>query len=330
MAPIGVSVIIPTFQGGRRLPRALDALAQQLPTPVVFEVLVVVDGSTDGTGNMLRRLETPYPLLVVERSNGGRAAACNSGLSFARGEIVVLLDDDMQPCPNFVEAHYLAHREKPRLGVVGAAPMEVVPVPRGARRYLAGKFNRHLEKLASPEHGITLRDFYSGNFSIRRDLLLEAGGFDEGFTEYGNEDLELSIRLRRLGIKLAYSPTAAAHQTNDKNFLKLVDDNIAKGRTAVLLARKHPEAFPDLKLGTFAQGPIALRIARDLLLTLAQLFPSFPRQLRALLGFLEQRNLLGGDRFYELALGFFYWTGARAAMRAQSKTLLVRERVQGQ
>jgi GT2 family glycosyltransferase len=323
-------VIIPTFQGGKRLPRALDALGQQLPTPIMFEVLVVVDGSTDGTGNILRRLETSYPLCVLERTNGGRAAACNSGLSFARGEIVVLLDDDMQPCPNFVEAHYLAHRENPRLGVVGAAPMKVVPVLCGAHRYLAGKFNRHLENLADPEHRIALRDFYSGNFSIRRDLLVEAGGFDEGFAEYGNEDLELSIRLRKLGIKLVYSPTAAAQQTNDKNFQKLVDDSIAKGRTAVLLARKHPEAFPDLKLGTFAQGPIALRIVRDILLTLAQLFPSLPRQLRALLGFLEQRNLLGGDRFYELALGFFYWTGARAAMRAQSKTLFDRERVQRQ
>lgn len=278
-AQIRVSVIIPTFQGGKRLSRALDALAQQLPTPTAFEVLVVVDGSTDGTESMLRRLETPYPLRVIERSNGGRAAACNSGLSFAMGEIVVLLDDDMQPCPNFIEAHYLAHRENSRLGVVGAAPMEVVPVSCGAHQYLAGKFNRHLQKLANPEHGIALRDlrdFYSGNFSIRRDLLLEAGGFDEGFTEYGNEDLELSIRLRRLGIKLTYSPTAAAQQTSDKNFLSLVDDNVAKGRTAVLLARKHPEAFPDLKLGTSAQGPIALRIVRDLLLTLAQLFPSFP------------------------------------------------------
>ena len=64
--------------------------------------------------------------------------------------------------------------------------------------------------LAQPGHEFTARDFYSGNASLRTEILREVGGFSESFTVYGNEDVDLSLRLRARGVELRYDAGALA------------------------------------------------------------------------------------------------------------------------
>jgi GT2 family glycosyltransferase len=306
-----LSVVIPTYGRCGSVRRLLEALARQTLAPTEYEVVVAIDGSNDGTQQMVERSEVPYALSAIWRPHAGRAAACNAGLRAAAGELVVLLDDDMQPAPGFLAGHAEAHAAAEDLGVMGAVPVPLAAQASPTARYIGQKFNGHLENLARPNHQLHLRDFYTGNFSIRRPTLLRVGLFDEAFTEYGNEDLELSVRLRRAGVRLVYSPEALAYQAYTKDFAALARDTIAKGRTAVVLANKHPETLADLKLATYHEGFPRWRPARAALLGLSKRWATTPRAVVRAVQALErvapQRML---NVVYFLTLDYFYWLGA--------------------
>lgn len=311
----GISVVIPTYQRRSALERALRGLAQQSLAADGYEVIVAIDGSDDGTHEMLASISTPYRLRWLRQPNRGRAAACNGGIAAARGSIVVILDDDMEPFPGLLETHQRLHLAGTRLGVVGAVPVVMDPPCTPVTEYIAEKFNRHLAMLATPGFQFKLRDFYSGNFSIRREHLLAVGGFDEAFAIYGNEDLELSLRLVRAGVQLVYNPEAGARQHYTKTFSELARDNVAKGRTAVLLARLHPETFDDLKLSTYGLGSRKWRWLRAALLHLADWWPGAPDQVSRFMEWLQQRRPAHLQKYIGLSLDYFYWVGARAAER---------------
>jgi glycosyltransferase involved in cell wall biosynthesis len=308
------SVVIPTYQRCGVLQQLLEQLRHQTVPACEYEVIVSIDGSDDGTREMVAQCRAPYALRVLWQPHSGRAAACNAGIRAAQGELVVVLDDDMMPCPEFLRAHVTAHAGDARCGVLGAVPVEVAEPAPPVAAYIAAKFNRHLEKLARPDHVFALRDFYSGNFSIRRALLLEAGLFDEAFKEYGNEDLELSVRLARAGIRLKYSVQALARQRYAKTFAALAQDTIAKGRTAVLLAAKHPQAFDGLKLATFHRASLRWRLVRSVLLQLSELIPATPAWLARIVAAVERRRPRHLHLLYDLALDYFYWVGASRAL----------------
>jgi len=314
---IRVSVVIPTYHRRLSVERALRALARQSTSPEEFEVVVVANGPDDGTVALLTSFAAPFALRTLQRHEPGRAGACNQGILAAGGDLVVLLDDDMEPVPDFLAAHARAHRS-PRLGVVGAAPVRLDPGASPAAGYIAARFERHLAKLAAPGYRFGGRDFYSGNFSIHRADVIAAGLFDEGFTEYGNEDLELSRRLIRCGIQLTFSSEAIAHQHYDKDFAGLARDTIAKGRTAVRFARRHPEVLPDLKLSTFSTGSRRHRLARALVLALGRVWPRTPEGLIALVTWLERRRSSRLHKLYSTALDCCYWLGVQSTEREAS------------
>jgi GT2 family glycosyltransferase len=167
--------------------------------------------------------------------------------------------------------------------------------------------------LSTPGYRLKLRDFYTGNFSIRRDVLLEAGGFDEAFTMYGNEDVELSLRLARAGVQVVYSPEAWARQHYTKTFAQLAHDNIAKGQTAVLLATKHPECLGELKLSTYGRASWKWRALRAVLLRASERWPRTPDRVSRLVEWLQGRRVRDLPRYFTLSLDYFYWVGAHLA-----------------
>ena len=314
MTEPSISVVIPTYQRRDSAARLLTALADQTVDPASYEVILVVDGSTDGTREMADRFVAPYRLRVIGQSNRGRAAACNAGLRAAAGALVVVLDDDMEPGPEFLAAHQRAHAADDRLGVVGAVPVSLDDVPSPAAVYVGRKFNRHLAKLAQQQR-FGLRDFYSGNFSVRRDLLLAVGGFDEDFQVYGNEDLELSLRLAEYGVRLVFDPGATARQHYAKDFTALARDTMAKGRTAVLLATKRPDTIPQLALSGYGRYGPAWRAVRGALLACTRRWPGTLGVASRAIGWLEARRPPRLDACYGLALDYFYWAGALSALR---------------
>ena len=310
-----VSVVIPTFQRRDALLRLLAALARQTMPASRFEVVVGVDGSSDGTREALESFRAPHRLRWIWRPNGGRAAACNSVIRLAEGDLLVILDDDMEPFPDLLAAHEREHPAGTRRCVMGAVPIMVEDGAPPHVRYVAAKFDQHLARLARPDHRFQIRDFYSGNSSVRRAELLSAGLFDERFREYGNEDLELAHRLVAGGTELGFSTEAVARQHYDKSLRRLASDELAKGRTAVLFTATHPDASLGLKVTALRAQPAHRRVARRAVLWATRLFRRMPD---VVLGAVVVGERLAPNRIhtaYRFALDYFYALGVERELR---------------
>jgi glycosyltransferase involved in cell wall biosynthesis len=310
-----LTVVIPTYQRRDSVLRLLASLGAQTFPADAFEVIVAVDGSTDGTADAVRSFAGPYAVSALEGPNRGRARACNAGIRAARGDVVILLDDDMEASNGFLAAHAGAHAAGTRRAVVGAAPIAVRPDSPAFVRYMADGFRSRLDRLGQPGYRLRFRDAYTGNFSVGRDVLQAIGGFDEAFQVYGHEDYELALRLEAAGVELTYSADALARQHYEKTFAAFARDGIARGRTAVLFAGKHPAVVESIKLSEYAQGPIKWRVLRGLLLRLSRVTDRVPGWVVAAVTAAERRAPVRLDKWYRYSIDFFYWYGVRQATR---------------
>jgi glycosyltransferase involved in cell wall biosynthesis/peptidoglycan/xylan/chitin deacetylase (PgdA/CDA1 family) len=236
------SVVIPTYQRRRVVAMCLQALARQDGAPS-FEVVVVVDGSTDGTAESLRSLELPFPLTVIEQPNRGRAAACNAGASAARGETLLFLDDDMEADPRLLAEHTEA-LDRGADVVIGHVPLH----PEMRRGFLAAGVGQWAEaradRIENQGGTLELHDLLTGQMSISRALFLDVGGFDDAFTRrgtFGNEDLDLGHRLRMSGAAIVFSRKAVSFQRYVVTPRKYLRQWREAGQADVLFARKHPD-----------------------------------------------------------------------------------------
>jgi GT2 family glycosyltransferase len=310
-----VSVLIPSYQRREPLRRALLSLAAQSAAPAEYEVIVSIDGSTDGSEEMVASLEVPYGLRATAGPARGRAGACNAAVELARGEILIVLDDDMRASHRFVDRHRSHHPPGSHRCVVGAAPIELDAASPRAARHARAKFNAHLERLAQPDHEFTARDFYSGNASLRAEVLREVGGFSESFAVYGNEDVELSLRLRQAGVELSYDPEALAVQAYEKDLRDLAQDTTEKGRTAVILARTHPAAFVELKLANPWDGSRPWLALRAVLLWLTHRLHALRTGVVAAAVAMERLGLWRSPLFYRAVLDYSFWAGVDRELR---------------
>jgi glycosyltransferase involved in cell wall biosynthesis len=245
---IRFSVVIPTYQRRDVVVSSVRALAAQEDAPP-FEVVVVVDGSDDGTAEALQALETPFALSVVEQPNAGRPAACNRGATAASGELLLFLDDDMEAHPRLLAEHDRSHREGAD-AVIGHLPLH----PESPPGFLATAVGTWAEQRREAIHRrggkVELGEFVTGQMSVRRDGFLRLGGFDTYFQRpYGGEDLDLGLRLAADGCTLAFNPDAISWQRYVITPRQLMRQWRYFGRGAVLLARKHPDQIDKIFRG---------------------------------------------------------------------------------
>jgi GT2 family glycosyltransferase len=235
------SIIVPTFNRRALLQRLLARLEEAHVGGQPFEVVVAVDGATDGTGEMLEALRTRYPLRILHGENRGPAAARNRAMKAATGEVLIFLDDDVQPVDGMIERHLAIHRRDARAAVIG--PM-VAPSDAGMPPWLAWEaatIQRQYEMFDSGFFGPTALHFYTGNASVRREPALSAGGFDERFRRV--EDVEFAYRLASQGIHFYFAPEAKVVHEPDRTLAGWLRMAHEYGRHAVLLERKgHPYA----------------------------------------------------------------------------------------
>ena len=219
--------------------RSLETLFSQDFPSSRFEIVVVVDGSSDGTAAALGALTPACSFRVIEQENRGLAGARNTGFREAKSDLVLFLDDDMQSDPGLVSAHFRAHQ---RLGP--AAGFGALYLTADSKQNLASEcFKReigafHLRHLADPTAQWKVNDCIFSNSSIMRETLLRVNGFDEEFRM--REDLELGIRLRENGVRMEYLSDAIAYQHYNKTAFDLLADAEAFGAADALFARKHP------------------------------------------------------------------------------------------
>jgi len=241
-----LSVVIPTHNGGAVLHRTIEALKIQDAPPERYEIIVVDDGSTDGSTDGLARPNGPVDIRLIAQENKGRAAARNRGVAEAHGRSVLFLDADIWALPGLVSAHLAHHARRRNLGVQGPwfpHPDSLVNMYMRARHMIPDILLRRREGL-SPFHVITR------NFSIDADAFWRAGGFDEAFTGYGWEDMELGLRLQRSGVTLRYEPRAAAYHFHIQELNDVQEKLRQAGEGAVYFWQKHNRNF---SLGLFLE-----------------------------------------------------------------------------
>lgn len=220
-----------TYNRAKLLERVLEACFEQ--TVPDYEVVLVDDGSTDGTPDVIARarMRATCPFTVVTQPNGGLARARNAGMAKATGERIILIDDDVLPLPNFVEEHLRSHAAHPRAivrgGAINTESFDELPVPVWTFRDYSGNF------------------FWTTNVSVPLQTLRAAGGFNESFAEYGWEDIDVGLRLRKQGVNAVFNPRALVFHYKPRprggDIEKMLRQARSQARTAVQLAQIHPQ-----------------------------------------------------------------------------------------
>jgi hypothetical protein len=207
-------VVIPSWNGARWLPGCLASLAGQTLQP--SELIVVDNGSTDGSLELLRDRYPDVRVIELGR-NTGFAVAANRGIEAAGSDTVALVNTDVKLEPDWLEVMAGALSEAPRAGAVACKMLDMadrgrfydagdvlrrdgVCEQRGRFRSDDGRYDEPGEVFAA----------CAGAALYRRDAVLGVGGFDERFFAY-LEDVDLGLRLQLAGWSCRYEPVVALH-----------------------------------------------------------------------------------------------------------------------
>lgn len=192
-----VSIVMPTHNRCSLLEKALGRLAAQTVDMSRAEVVVVLDGCTDGTQDMLRARDWPFDLRVIVQEQKGPGASRNAGARVARSPVIVFIDDDIMAAPDLVEGHLRAHQDTETAVAVGRLAPDPSPKVPGWWRWLEWQLHKQYVAIQTGERPTDGRSLYSGNFSVKREAFMRVGGFDEGLRH--SEDIELGLRLEQDG-----------------------------------------------------------------------------------------------------------------------------------
>jgi glycosyltransferase involved in cell wall biosynthesis len=252
-----VSVVIPTFNRLEVLAEVLQALEFQQGAPP-FEVVVVDDGSSDGTSAWLRSRTFNLALRILTQENRGPAAARNTGVAVAQGQWVAFLGDDTVPSAGWLTAHREAHRRHGDdlhvavLGYTGWHPrMNLNPF----LRYINEHGLQFGYALIRDPEDVPFNFFYTSNISLSRDLLL-AEPFDLRFPYAAWEDIEVAYRMKKRGLRMVYEKAATVAHDHPTDITRFAARQERAGYCAVVFYRLHPELGPFLGLGPDGPPPM--------------------------------------------------------------------------
>jgi len=277
-----ISVIVPTHNRLEILPEVLAALERQVDAPP-FEILVIDDGSTDGTPAFLDAWRSRHPARRVRQENAGPATARNLAVREAVGRWVAFLGDDTVPAAGWLASHRAALRAREdaeNLGVLGYTAwhqrMHLNPFLRYINDY-GLQFGYAL--IADPEH-VAFNFLYTSNLLLPRELLLREP-FDVRFPYPAWEDIELGYRLEKQGFRLVYERAARVHHFHPTDIERFAVRQEKAGYSAVLFYRLHPELGPFLGLAPAGPPPLPSgrrqRLREGLVRTLQNLPLNLPR-----------------------------------------------------
>jgi GT2 family glycosyltransferase len=235
---IRASIVVATYNRKEPLARLLATLAKQNIGRKEYEVVVVDDGSKEDATPVAAAFYPSLQVSVLRQANTGVAIARQRGVERARGRIVVFLDDDMLVAEDFVAQHLALHEGHDNRVVMG----ELLPDPKLAEMPLFERYHAYQQERAAERYlekgTFAGHDVYTGNLSLPRELFFRAGGFDPAFHI---EDVELGVRLEKVGARFVFSREAGTVHASDHTSLESwLARSIKDGRDWVKLARKHP------------------------------------------------------------------------------------------
>ncbi|MBF0228861.1 MAG: glycosyltransferase [Desulfamplus sp.] len=242
-----VSVIIPTYNRCNIFYKVLKALESQTIDKYRFEVIVVDDGSTDDTAQMVRdfAINSTLNIRYFFQENKKQGAARNLGIQHAEMPIIIFIGDDIIPDTRFIESHLRFHgnlEEPYKSCVIGYTTwhkdIKVTPFMQYIGEF-GHQFGYSLIEGIGP---LRFNFYYTSNLLIPASLLTTLDKvFDEDFDVYGWEDIEFGYRLENIGAKLFLNRDAEAyhyHPVSVASFCRR-QDNV--GRASNIFLKKHPE-----------------------------------------------------------------------------------------
>ena len=306
-----VTVIVPTHDRPASLVRLLRTLAAGDRSPP-REVLVVADGCTPDTAHSVAGERWPFPVRVLEQNPArGPGIARNVGAAEARGDVLLFIDDDIEPFGDVVGEHRRLHDGRP-LVVIGAPR---APRPRNASfRELAGWawWEQQFERMRRPGHRFGYDDVFTGLLSLPRDFWRSLGGFDASLR--CREDFELGLRLVRRRANFVFSESGGGWHHENRGGALLVRRKNDEGAADISIARLHPWAFRSLPLSRGSPDPRA-DLVRRVAFDWPRLGGAGVWTAERVLGLLEALRMRGAWRRVQGGVMYFaYWRGAAAAV----------------
>ena len=227
---VEASIIVPTFNGASRIGNCLDALLEHTAGREA-EILVVNDGSTDNTVDVVRRYST---VVLINQANAGPAAARNRGAMESSGKVILFTDDDCVAASRWVNSMLQPFDDPEVVGAKGAY--------RTRQKSLVARFvqieyeDRY--RLMNGSDSIDFIDTYSAAF--RRERFFEMDGYDTSFPVACAEDVELSYRMSNSGWKMKFAPEAIVYHTHPDTLRAYLAKKYKFAFWRVIAVRKNP------------------------------------------------------------------------------------------
>lgn len=238
------SLVTPAYNCLSMLKYTLASLEKQDAGFENFEVIVIDDGSTDGTSDFLNNYKGKINLHpVINVKNLGRAKSRNRGIYASKNELIIFLDADIEVKSDFIRTHIREH-EQELCACVGKVLFHPEITPNRFMQYLDKRGSAKMQAGGK----IPGKYFRTTNASVPKNLLIKIGCFDENFIYYGGEDTELGMRIAD-EIPIYYLPDAVGYnrhvRTLDRN-LQII--RVYGEHSLPYLIKKRPELKEDLLL----------------------------------------------------------------------------------
>jgi glycosyltransferase involved in cell wall biosynthesis len=234
------SVIIPTYNGAKKIPLLLDALLKQ--TFSDFEVIIVVDGSTDNTLEIINGYTNKFnSIKIVSQQNAGRSKAKNNGAKEASGNLFVFYDDDMIPAHNSLKQHYEFHSQNLNSLLAGNPIENIETYKTDIQNYKAwltknwtAKYTQEISQLNADNLFFT-----AANCSMPRAAFELLNGFDERLTDA--EDFDLAYRAIKKSISVYFDQSNVAIHNDPITCVSYIKRIRQYQQAQQILSELHPE-----------------------------------------------------------------------------------------
>jgi glycosyltransferase involved in cell wall biosynthesis len=294
------SIVIPTYNRQGDLKRTLHGYLKQTRVDLIQEIILVDDGSTDGTRSMVEALnhDLPFDLVYLHQENKGPAEARNNGIRIASGDLLLITGDDIAPHQDLVKEHFAFHKNlefSEKACVLGKTiwPPDLKVTP----------FMRHIQEMGlqfgysiiPDEKDVPFNFFYTSNISLNCQFLMKAGLFDTGFPHAAWEDIELAYRLKKKGLRIVYNKNAIGYHYHSITFDSFRHRQVKSGYAAYIFYNKHPE------LKAFLRTDLSCRrsLLHDFNVRLAEAFCLFA----------ERHLPMDFPRLYDFVMDRYYLRG---------------------
>jgi len=221
-----VSVVISCYNKRETIAKSICSILLQ--EGVSFELIVVDDGSTDGSNSILDAFSTDERVKIVRKDHNGISTTKNIGLANARSDIIYFVDGDCVLDQNSL-ARLLSCFTSPRIGCVG-----------GAVRAM-NKSSSIANAIELMQNEVERKWPFGANVAYRREALTRTGGFDES-VEAG-EDVDLFLRVNKMGFDFAYNPAVVARTVNPESFSSFLNQRFHWGIGFAQLVERHGEVL---------------------------------------------------------------------------------------